>query len=282
MSRNKQNVRTDIAFIGLLVLIFIYFVFLIYQQEYLLDNFIIACVVFIVVLITYFTSLTTGLIINAVMIFTYITFVIYQSLTRGMVIHGYTYFWIVMSPALTTVMSVFSSTTVTLQREVNRLHKQLSSLSTLDEVTKLKNLRAFENDANLYMKIADRYETDFGVLVLGFRYQREIERLTDDESMKQIISMLTEAIRSSLRTEDELYQIDNRNILFGVLLLTNKESADVIRERLRNDISKINTNEILNTKNLELEVRIGITFHNEGESPLDLINQAKDAMQYDV
>ena len=41
-----------------------------------MDNFLIAAVVFIIVLITYFTSLTVGLIINTTLILAYITYVI--------------------------------------------------------------------------------------------------------------------------------------------------------------------------------------------------------------
>ena len=102
MRRNK-NIQTDISFIALVVLMFVYFIFLIYQEEYLMDNFLIASVVFIIVLITYFTNLTTGLIINTTLILTYITYIIIQSLTKGAVIRPYVYFWILMSPALTTV-----------------------------------------------------------------------------------------------------------------------------------------------------------------------------------
>ena len=281
MMKNK-NLRTDLSFISIILLIFLYFIFLIYQQEYLLDNFLIACVVFIIVIITYFTNLTTGLIINAIVIFGHITFVIYQSLTKGVVIRPYTYFWTFMSPALTTAISMFSMAASSLQKEISSLREKLIGLSTLDEVTKLKNLRAFENDANVYSKIAKRYESDFGIIVLAFKYQKELERLCSKESMHQIILLVSNVIRNSLRTEDEMYQLDNKDVLFGVLLLTRKESSGIIEARLRNDISEIDTNSILNTKQLRLEMRIGIAFVEDSESPLELIEMAKRQMRFDV
>lgn len=278
----NKNLRTDLSFIALIILIFVYFIFLIYQQEYLLDNFLIACVVFIILIITYFTNLTTGLIINAVIIFGYITFVIYQSLTKGIVIRPYTYFWIFMSPAITTTISMFTMGSMSLQREVVSLKRKLTSLSTFDEVTNLKNLRAFESDANVYIKIAKRYKTNFGVLLLEYKYQKELERLTDRESMNKINQLVIDAIRNSFRTEDEIYSLDNKDFLFGILLLTKKESRDVVVDKLKENIAKIDTNEVLNTKQIEIDIRIGVTYQQKDEKPLEMIGKAKDDMRFDV
>jgi len=143
MKRLRKNLQTDLSFILLVVLIFVYFIFLIYQKEYLMDNFLIAAVVFIIVLITYFTNLTTGLIINTTLILAYITYVIIQSITKGIVVRPYVYFWIVMSPAMTTALSLFTMTTAGLQKQVADLSAKLVTISTLSEDTKLKNLRAF-------------------------------------------------------------------------------------------------------------------------------------------
>ena len=281
MRRNK-NLQTDISFIALVVLIFVYFIFLIYQKEYLMDNFLIASIVFIIVLITYFTNLTTGLIINTTLILTYITYVIIQSLTKGAVIRPYVYFWILMSPALTTVFSLFTMNTSSLQRQVVELNSKLVNLSTLNEDTRLKNLRAFENDARIYMSIAKRYKIDLAVLLVKFRHQREIERLARKEGMRQVVVQVTDVVRGITRTEDELYQLGEDEIVFGMLMLTRKSSIDIIQDRLKEKISEIDTNRVLNTRQLVLDMRIGIAFYDGEKSVLELLDAAKDAMQYDV
>lgn len=282
MKKKDRNMQTDISFIALIVLIFIYFIFLIYQKENLIDNFIIAAAVFIIVLITYFTNLTTGLIINTMLLLVSITYIIVLSFTKGVLIKPYVYFWVFMSPALTTAFSLFTTETATLSSQVKDLKKKLVSISTLDEVTKLKNLRAFENDAKIYMSIAKRYKVDFGVLLIKFRHQKEIERLSKKEGMMQIVTQVTKVVRSATRAEDELYQIDDDEITFGMLMLTKKEDIKVIRNRLKEKIAQIDTNEVLNTKQLILDMRIGMAFDDGKKNALELLDTAKQEMQYDV
>jgi len=283
MKRMRKNLQTDLSFILLVLLIFVYFVFLIYQEEYLMDNFLIAAVVFIIVLITYFTNLTLGLIINTSLILMYITYVIIQSVTKGIVIRPYVYFWIVMAPALTTAFSLFTMSTAQLQRMVTDLDNKLVTISTLNEDTRLKNLRAFENDASIYMSIAERYDLGFGIVVIQFKYQKEIERLSRKEGMQQIVMEVIGVIRQATRSEDELYQLDDGNITFAMLMLTRKEGLSVIRDRLKEAIAQINTSDILNTRQLILDMRIGMAFDDgEKKDVMDLLQTARDAMQYDV
>jgi GGDEF domain-containing protein len=282
MKRKNKNIQTDISFIALVILMFVYFIFLIYQEEYLMDNFLIALVVFIIVMITYFTNLTTGLIINTTLILIYITYLIIQSITKGSVIQSYVYFWIFMSPALTTAFSLFTMNTAVLQKQVSELNDKLVTISTLNEDTKLKNLRAFENDARIFMSIAKRYNADFGVLLIKFKHQRELERLSRKEGMKQIVNLVAGVIRKATRAEDELYLLDDDEILFGVILLTKKESIKVIHDRLKEEIAVIDTNEVLNTRQLVLDMRIGMAFDDDKKTALELLDVAKDSMQYDV
>lgn len=282
MKRLRKNLQTDLSFILLLALMFIYFIFLIYQEEYLMDNFLIATVVFVIVLITYFTNLTTGLIINTTLILIYVTYVVVQGFTQGVAIRPYVYFWIAMAPALTVAFSLFTMSTAGLQKKVEELSVKLEAISTLNENTKLKNLRSFENDVNIYMSIAKRYDIDFGVLVIQFRYQKEIERLSRKEGMKEVVMQIVDTVKKGTRAEDELYQLDDNEITFAFLMLTKKEGSSVILKRLKDKIAEIDTNSILNTRRLRLDMKIGMAFDDGKGNALELLSAAKDAMQYDV
>ncbi len=283
MKRVRKSLQTDLSFILLVVLVFIYFVFLVYQKEYLTDNFLIACAVFIIVLITYFTSLTVGLIINTTLILAALTYVILQSMLKGVVIRPYVYFWIVMSPLLTTAFSLFSASAVQMQGVMLDLDRKLVNMTTLNEETHLKNLRAFENDAGIYMSIAERYDIGFGIVVIQFKYQKEIERLSRKEGMRQVVMEVIGVIRKATRAEDELYQLDDEEILFAMLMLTKKEGLNVIHDRLKAAIAQINTSDILNTRQLVLDMRIGVAFsEGEKDNVMHLLDSAKSAMQYDV
>lgn len=282
MKRLSKNIQADLSFIGLVILLFVYFIFILYQREFLVQNFIIATIVFIIIIITYFTNITTGLIINTTLILAYTTYLIYQSLTKGISIKPYVYFWMFMSPALTSAFSIFSSTTLSFQKQVLDLQKKIVSLSTLNEHTKLKNLRAFEDDADRYLKIAKRYDLDFGIMLIKFKHQRELENLSRKEGMIKIIKQVVDTIKNAVRAEDEIYQLDDEEILFGLLLLTKKEGGRIIHERLKEKIGEIDTNEVLNTKQLVIDMRIGIAYADDNRSILELVDAAKEELQYDV
>jgi GGDEF domain-containing protein len=173
--------------------------------------------------------------------------------------------------------------TAQLQRMVTDLDNKLVSISTLNEDTKLKNLRAFENDAGIYKSIAERYDIGFGVVVIQFKYQKEIESLSRREGMQQVVMEVIGVIRNATRAEDELYQLDDSDILFAMLMLTRKEGLSVIHGRLKEAIAQINTSDILNTRQLVLDMRIGMAFDDGGQkSVMELLQSAKDSMQYDV
>jgi GGDEF domain-containing protein len=188
-----------------------------------------------------------------------------------------------MSPSLTTTFALFTMSTAQLQRMVTDLDRKLVSISTLNEDTKLKNLRAFENDAGIYQSIAERYDIGFGILVIQFKYQREIERLSKKEGMQQVVMEVIGVIRKATRAEDELYQLDDKEIMFALLMLTKKEGMNVIHNRLKEAIAQINTSDILNTRKLVLDMRIGMAFEgDEQTNVMELLQAAKDSMQYDV
>jgi GGDEF domain-containing protein len=101
--------------------------------------------------------------------------------------------------------------------------------------------------------------------------------------MQQVVMEVIGVIRNATRAEDELYQLDDSDILFAMLMLTRKEGLSVIHGRLKEAIAQINTSDILNTRQLVLDMRIGMAFDDGGQkSVMELLQSAKDSMQYDV
>ncbi len=277
----RKNLRTDLAFLLLLGLLFAFCVFFL-EQPYRMENFLLAAAVLIVVLIAYFTNLTVGLAVNAALILLYGAYVVFQSLTRGVAVRSHVYFWLVMSPALTTAFSLFTMSSADLQARTIELEQRLEASATLHEDTKLKNLRAFEHDAHIYQSIARRYGLDLGVLTICFQYEKELERLSHREGMRRVVLRVAETVRAATRAEDELYQLDGDEITFALLLLTKQEGGVALRARIREQIAQIDTNDILNTRQLVLDMRLGLAFDDGTGNALELLAAAKDTMQYDV
>lgn len=92
MKRYQSSVISDVAFLLLLIICFVCVVFTAVDPELYIQNFIFLNVAFLISVITYFSNLTVGLILNFVFIFGCGTFTLYQSIVEGVVLGGQSYF----------------------------------------------------------------------------------------------------------------------------------------------------------------------------------------------
>ena len=74
--------------------------------------------------------------------------------------------------------------------------------------------------------------------------------------MKKVVLQVIDVVKKATRAEDELYQLDGDEITFALLMLTKKEGINVIRDRLKERIAQIDTNDILNTRQLMLDMSL--------------------------
>lgn len=111
MRRNRSSLTSDLGFLAFLVLIFACIVYIAGSPDNYVQNIIILNVSFILALVTYFTTVTAGLTLNLAFVFGYGFFVVYQTVSQGASIGVETYFWLIMTPLLTVVLWVFTSST---------------------------------------------------------------------------------------------------------------------------------------------------------------------------
>lgn len=99
----RNNLAADISYIALLLLLFVCIVYIAGFAEHVTYSIVVLCMIFAVMIITHFTSLTLGLIFNITAIFGAATFIIYHIWSRGTAVSSEIYFWMIMSPVLTAV-----------------------------------------------------------------------------------------------------------------------------------------------------------------------------------
>ena len=283
MKNLKSNFFSDISLVAMLVLLFLCAGFLSIDTDNVAINLPVLCLVFVIMIITHFTSITTGLIIDVVAIFISLSVTIYISITKGYAIETYIYFWIIMLPLLTLVIGLISRSTVRLQRENTELQNRVSTIVTIDELTGLKNVRAFENDAYMYMKISKRYEHELVLMVLDIRFKKEIQRMLGPQETDNLIVKISDALPKCLRGEDTLYRLDNENFQWGLLLLTNINSINVVKNRIRQVISEMDVSDITRSKKLNVELVMGSApYSGEPITPFEFLEEAQRQMEYDV
>lgn len=284
MIKNKNSISADLAFVFLLVLLLACVVFCIMDADNFATNFIAMSVVVVAIIITYFSSLVAGLVIDVIVIFAYLSAVIYFSLTKGYTVENYVYFWCAMLPLTTAAVGLFSKRVNNLEKETIRQQVQLEELVTVDELTGLKNQKAFLQDAEVYIHIAARYKYELICMVAGYKYLREVRTFAGKKNMDIFCRKVSEAMVQKLRKEDQVYMIDRENNIWGLLLINNNpDSAGMIISRMKEKIKEIDPSRIAKMQNLDVEMQFGMAKYSpEIGTPIELLSMARKEMDFDV
>ncbi|MNP08480.1 response regulator PleD [compost metagenome] len=237
-----------------------------------------------IAIVTYFTSLTVGLILSIVFIFGCGTFTLYQSLIQGVALGYQNYFWLFMTPIITAVTSMFTRSNKLLQEDNEQLSKVNASLATMDENTNLKNSRSFQQDATVFMALSNRYDIPLTLLVMSVKYWDELRRMTSEEEMSAVIYDVSLLSQTSIRTNDSLYLFEKENPTWGLMLFTDRQGANIVIDRIKKNVENINNGDHTKKYSVELNLRIGAIEYNSENilTPLDFIVSARKQLEYDV
>lgn len=283
MNRKNSFLISDVAYLLMLLLIFVCILFIVGSPDELQKNFIILAVVLMVVMITYFTTITAGLLMNILMIFGYSAYVILRAAYQGAAIDQNVYFWIIWSPCMTAASFLFARRAQLAEAEIKKNGEQLRRLSGVDAVTELKNVRGFEQECGVYMKISRRYSMDLVLIVWQFRYQRELVQMLGQEGLERLAVQISKIITGSLREEDAVFLLDNEPYLWGTLLFTNLEAARIVIDRVAGQLEQLDIKSLSGKHSLALEMRVGGAQYTEDVLlPFELLEKSKKNLEYDV
>ncbi|WP_099221971.1 diguanylate cyclase domain-containing protein [Listeria costaricensis] len=284
MIKNRNNFLTDMGFLLFILLCFISVAFIANDPSMYLRNIIFLNVAFLLVIITYFTNLTLGLILNVLFIFGYASFVLYDMVANGSESHFSSYFWLLVTPLFTFAAYLFTKNTSRLQLENERIKHQHLYLGTIDEDTLLKNLVSFQNDEEIFTSISNRYDLPLTLLVIKVRHWRELKRFLSEEEMRLVLQDVSRLLESCIRTSDVLYLLDKEEATWGMLLLTDDPGSKLVIERIKKRIETANQEEFAAKYRVKLELRVGAKQYdaNEIKTPLDFIEQTSKELEYDV
>ncbi|KNZ42949.1 diguanylate cyclase domain-containing protein [Acetobacterium bakii] len=285
--KNKEQVISDLGVVFFLVLTFITIVFTAGDSNNYFLNLVMLNITFLVIIVTYFTNLTLGLVINGVLIFAYISYTIFLTLGVGEPVEAKSYFWIVALPLFTFVVSLMTQGNLGLQKQVRELEAENESLATVDPDTGLRNLRTFTSDAKIFIGMAKRGQIELSLMMIKFRHYKEIKRILGEDRLPLFMRKMTEVMIRSMRVEDTVYLIDKEDITFGVFLITDTAGSEIVETRIKDQLQVEDFYSITAPYDVEIDLKIGV-FHcdkcEKGEmvSPLEFIEKARKEMEYDV
>lgn len=282
MRKRKHSVLADFSFQGILILMFIAIIFLAFDHENLAVNGILLCITLLMFMVTYFTTIRTGLIIDSAFIFLLISYVVLQSVNTGANVKTNTYFWIFWPMGMIIAISCYVRQYHLLDKQNEELVSRIERYVTIDELTQMNNLLGFERDAAVYMNISRRYKLELELVLWRLTYQENLEQLLDSEDMQTAIGIISDSINNSLRKEDLVYLVDRKPYIWGTLMFSKPEAAEIVISHVREGVAKGGLGQLISHNNYSLEITGTVMPYNGSMiSPLAYLNQAKRQLWYE-
>lgn len=276
MKKRTHTVRADLCFLGIVLLLFIGEAFLASEYNNRIFNTMVLCFAILLFLFTYFTNSRTGLMLDALYVFGLLAYTMVQSLQKGTKIGANTYFWIFWPVMMNSMISGFVWQNKCLDKENEEMQDKLERLVTIDEETQMNNLLAYERDAKVYMHISERYHMELVLVLWRLENQQRLERAVGSKNMPEIAGLISDAMRRSLRSEDLVYLVEKEPYVWGVLLFTNPEAADVVCQRVEKEVGRLNLQKDARQKNMALEmVSAAVSYKGIEKTPLAFLAEAK-------
>ncbi|MBH5317527.1 GGDEF domain-containing protein [Paenibacillus sp. GSMTC-2017] len=284
MNRNRSGIQSDLGFLLFIVLSFVGVVYISGDPDHYVQNLILLNVVFLIAILTYFTTITMGLLLNILFIFAYGTYTIYETVVVGAGVHIGTYFWLLMAPLYTSAIYLFARGVLNIQSENEELRNSTKQFAMMDQNTNLKNILSFQKDATIFMALSDRYEIPLTLLVMEVRYWKEVRNMISDDRMSDVLYELSQMSQTSIRSNDSLYMLDQENATWGLLLFTDVDGAKNVVNRIKEAVQEFNHKDKQKGFQVEFQLRMGGFQYNEEtvRSPLDFIDKARKQLEYDV
>jgi diguanylate cyclase (GGDEF)-like protein len=166
--------------------------------------------------------------------------------------------------------------TTLLAADVQYAHQELIMLSDTDELTGLKNRRAFKNELSNEVKKAIRYKRAFSILMLDADNLKKVNDQYGHAIGDKLLITLAQTIQDSLRGTDVLARYGGDE--FVVLLTeTNDVRAVEVAERIRTAVE--NTSFSAEGERVSSTLSIGVAcYPDDSEDSTDIINKADQAL----
>ncbi len=163
-------------------------------------------------------------------------------------------------------------------RELEASRRALAEQATTDPLTRLRNRRAFFDNAEKFFAQARRYDADLAVMVLDIDHFKRINDTYGHHGGDEALVNLAQLLSRMTRSEDTVARLGGEE--FAVLLPdTNRLGAAVLAERMRSAVERHSFS--LAGRTVSITVSIGIaSFGIDGQDSVDQLMTAADRRLY--
>lgn len=276
--------KVDSYFIALLLEVFIVVaLFMFYKGEDIHNvNFIMLCITFFIIMITYTGGMVIGLILTSAMIFLYASYIFYNNFALNVGISIMSYLWMISVPILTFTSGKLSTSISILQDTNRRLKEEYKNLVTIDEHTGLGNEKLFYRELDREISKSKRYNTPCTLMIIKLPYYREIRKIIGEDDTRKVKKDISDVIILSTRNEDERYSIENDTLAI-IMSNTSSKDATVVKDRIKTGINNLNLKLREEKKYVNIDTKISILQYKDSiKNPIEFKILAEEELQYDV
>lgn len=277
-----KNRHVDVFFLLLIIEIFIITTLLIINiDKAVFSDYILFVLTFLIIVISFYSNLITGLISSAFLVFGYGSYMLYQSLFYEKLVFQNSYFWIILFPVSAFISGRLSDSIEEIRNKNLKFEKQLKDLVTIDEATGFSNSKEFYKDLNEEMSRAKRHGFNLVVMLAEIQYLEELTNIYGRYKISNIFKAISEAIEDVTRTEDKKYKIDKD--LFAVIMPnTDIAGAEIVKERFKSELQNIMVDEDVK-KRYKFDMKIAILQYNKSiASSFEFKELVQKELEYDI
>ena len=281
---NKLSMKIDSYFLFLILELFIVFSFFIpYRSENnVILDFVMLCITFFLIMITYAGGIVIGLISSSVTIFVYASYIFYMNLVKGVSIETISYFWMVSIPIVTLTTGKLQSNINIIQERNRKLKEDYENLVTIDETTGLGNIKLFYRALEKEISKSLRHKSKCTLMLIKLPYYKEIKNIIGVEGSNSLKRSIRDVVTSSVRNEDEIYTIENDTLAI-IMPNTEIEGAKVVKNRIKDKMTDLNLKIRETKEGITVDTKIAILEHNDSiKDAVEFKVRAEEELQYDV
>jgi GGDEF domain-containing protein len=193
-------------------------------------------------------------------------------------------FWLFTPLLLSLVVYGMTDRQRKIQSENKHLRMHLSNDTVFDDLTNLRTMNAYQQDAEIFIGTHKRFGIPVSTGIITLRYEDQILNLLSEESKMKLIKEISKVMVASLRENDIIYNISGLNgkPKWAVLLFSKRDGVDIAIERLKKNVEK-KLDEKQNLNKYDIQLKIGISeYNNDIKSVNEFIADAMQNQEYDV
>ncbi|MCI1633769.1 MAG: GGDEF domain-containing protein [Liquorilactobacillus nagelii] len=282
--KNNDIFISDVYFLLTLIAFAIIAVYMGISHDLLIVNIFYLGITLLLLVISYFMGLLPGLLGNLVFIFIQGSYMLYTNLFKGEYVSFLMMFWLFTPLLLSLVVYGMTDRQRKIQSENKHLRMHLSNDTVFDDLTNLRTMNAYQQDAEIFIGTHKRFGIPVSTGIITLRYEDQILNLLSEESKMKLIKEISKVMVASLRENDIIYNISGLNgkPKWAVLLFSKRDGVDIAIERLKKNVEK-KLDEKQNLNKYDIQLKIGISeYNNDIKSVNEFIADAMQNQEYDV